>query len=184
MATEQTTAHDPTRSPRPSSPQSSTRAEAHMRSADSAESYRGRGRLEGRKALSPSLLAYAATKAAIVNFSKNLGQLLIERGIRVNAVAPGPVWTPLIAATMPVEQVKSFGQQAPIGRAAQPVELAPTYVFLASQESSYIAAETTDHGTFRTISEVIVRLRAAIGHGQPGAPVVQPGERSDRPMVR
>ena len=91
---------------------------------------------------SPSLLAYAATKAAIVNFSKNLGQLLIERGIRVNAVAPGPVWTPLIPATMPIEQVKSFGQQAPIGRAAQPVELAPTYVFLASQESSYIAGET------------------------------------------
>jgi NAD(P)-dependent dehydrogenase (short-subunit alcohol dehydrogenase family) len=91
---------------------------------------------------SPSLLAYAATKAAIVNFSKNLGQLLIERGIRVNAVAPGPVWTPLIPATMPTEQVKSFGQQAPIGRAAQPVELAPTYVFLASQESSYIAGET------------------------------------------
>src|SRR3954454_24293626 len=91
---------------------------------------------------SPSLLAYAATKAAIVNFSKNLGQLLIERGIRVNAVAPGPVWTPLIPATMPIDQVKSFGQQAPIGRAAQPVELAPAYVFLASQESSYVAGET------------------------------------------
>jgi NAD(P)-dependent dehydrogenase (short-subunit alcohol dehydrogenase family) len=91
---------------------------------------------------SPSLLAYAATKAAIVNFSKNLGQLLIERGIRVNAVAPGPVWTPLIPATMPMEQVKSFGEQAPIGRAAQPVELAPAYVFLASQEASYIAGET------------------------------------------
>jgi NAD(P)-dependent dehydrogenase (short-subunit alcohol dehydrogenase family) len=91
---------------------------------------------------SPSLLAYAATKAAIVNFSKNLGQLLIERGIRVNAVAPGPVWTPLIPATMPMDQVKSFGQQAPIGRAAQPVELAPAYVFLASQEASYIAGET------------------------------------------
>jgi NAD(P)-dependent dehydrogenase (short-subunit alcohol dehydrogenase family) len=90
----------------------------------------------------PSLLAYAATKAAIVNFTKNLGQLLAERGIRVNAVAPGPVWTPLIPATMPPEQVKSFGQQAPIGRAAQPVELAPAYVFLASQESSYIAGET------------------------------------------
>jgi NAD(P)-dependent dehydrogenase (short-subunit alcohol dehydrogenase family) len=91
---------------------------------------------------SPSLLAYAATKAAIVNFSKNLGQLLIERGIRVNAVAPGPVWTPLIPATMPPDQVKSFGEQAPIGRAAQPVELAPAYVFLASQEASYIAGET------------------------------------------
>jgi NAD(P)-dependent dehydrogenase (short-subunit alcohol dehydrogenase family) len=91
---------------------------------------------------SPELLAYAATKAAIVNFSKNLGQLVIERGIRVNAVAPGPVWTPLIPATMPVEKVKSFGEQAPIGRAAQPVEIAPAYVFLASQEASYIAGET------------------------------------------
>lgn len=91
---------------------------------------------------SPSLLAYAATKAAIVNFTQNLAQLLIEQGIRVNAVAPGPVWTPLIPATMPVDQVKSFGTQAPIGRAAQPVELAPAYVFLASQESSYVAGET------------------------------------------
>jgi NAD(P)-dependent dehydrogenase (short-subunit alcohol dehydrogenase family) len=90
---------------------------------------------------SPSLLAYAATKAAIVNFSKGLAQQVIERGIRVNAVAPGPVWTPLIPATMPPDQVKSFGEQAPIGRAAQPVELAPAYVFLASQESSYVAGE-------------------------------------------
>jgi NAD(P)-dependent dehydrogenase (short-subunit alcohol dehydrogenase family) len=91
---------------------------------------------------SPSLLAYASTKAAIVNFSKGLAQSVTERGIRVNSVAPGPVWTPLIPATMPPEQVKSFGEQAPIGRAAQPVELAPAYVFLASQESSYIAGET------------------------------------------
>jgi NAD(P)-dependent dehydrogenase (short-subunit alcohol dehydrogenase family) len=91
---------------------------------------------------SPSLLAYASTKAAIVNFSKGLAQEVIERGVRVNVVAPGPVWTPLIPATMPVEQVKSFGRQAPIGRAAQPVEVAPAYVFLASQESSYIAGET------------------------------------------
>jgi NAD(P)-dependent dehydrogenase (short-subunit alcohol dehydrogenase family) len=90
----------------------------------------------------PTLLAYAATKAAIVNFSKGLAQQVIERGIRVNAVAPGPVWTPLIPATMPPDEVKSFGEQAPIGRAAQPVELAPAYVFLASQESSYIAGET------------------------------------------
>ena len=90
---------------------------------------------------SPELLAYAATKAAIVNFTQNLGQQLIERGIRVNAVAPGPVWTPLIPATMPAEKVESFGEQAPIGRAAQPVELAPAYVFLASQESSYVNGE-------------------------------------------
>ncbi len=90
----------------------------------------------------PMLLDYAATKAAIVNFTAALAQETIERGIRVNAVAPGPVWTPLIPATMPVEKVKSFGEQAPIGRAAQPVELAPAYVFLASQEASYIAGET------------------------------------------
>jgi len=90
---------------------------------------------------SPNLLAYAATKAAIVNFTQNFAQLAIERGIRVNAVAPGPVWTPLIPATMPPEAVKSFGTQAPIGRAAQPVELAPAYVFLASQESGYVAGE-------------------------------------------
>jgi NAD(P)-dependent dehydrogenase (short-subunit alcohol dehydrogenase family) len=91
---------------------------------------------------SPELLAYAATKAAIVNFTQNLGQQLIERGIRVNAVAPGPVWTPLIPATMPAEKARSFGEQAPIGRAAQPVELAPAYVYLASQESSYVAGAT------------------------------------------
>jgi NAD(P)-dependent dehydrogenase (short-subunit alcohol dehydrogenase family) len=91
---------------------------------------------------SPNLLAYAATKAAIVNFTQNLAQHLIERGIRVNAVAPGPVWTPLIPATMPPDKVKSFGAQAPIGRAAQPVELSPAYVFLASGESSYVAGET------------------------------------------
>jgi NAD(P)-dependent dehydrogenase (short-subunit alcohol dehydrogenase family) len=78
----------------------------------------------------------------VVSYTKNLGQTLIEEGIRVNAVAPGPVWTPLIAATMPPDMVKSFGEQAPIGRAAQPVKLAPAYVFLASQESSYIAGET------------------------------------------
>jgi NAD(P)-dependent dehydrogenase (short-subunit alcohol dehydrogenase family) len=91
---------------------------------------------------SPSLLAYAATKAAIVNFSKGLAQDVIERGIRVNIVAPGPIWTPLIPATMPADQVKSFGQQAPMGRAGQPAEVAPAYVFLVSQEASYITGET------------------------------------------
>ena len=89
----------------------------------------------------PKLLDYASTKAAIVNFSKGLAQELIERGIRVNCVAPGPVWTPLIPATMPPEEVKGFGGQSPIGRAAQPVELAPAYVFLASQEASYVNGE-------------------------------------------
>jgi NAD(P)-dependent dehydrogenase (short-subunit alcohol dehydrogenase family) len=91
---------------------------------------------------SPGLLAYASTKAAIVAFSKGLAQSLIERGIRVNVVAPGPVWTPLIPATMPPDSVEGFGSQSPIGRPAQPAELAPAYVFLASDESSYVVGET------------------------------------------
>jgi NAD(P)-dependent dehydrogenase (short-subunit alcohol dehydrogenase family) len=90
---------------------------------------------------SPELLDYAMTKAAIVNVTKNLGQFLAQRGIRVNTVAPGPVWTPLIPATMPAEKVESFGQQVPMGRAAQPAELAPAYVFFASQESSYVTSQ-------------------------------------------
>jgi NAD(P)-dependent dehydrogenase (short-subunit alcohol dehydrogenase family) len=89
----------------------------------------------------PSLLAYAATKGAIVTFTKGLALEAIERGVRVNAVAPGPVWTPLIPATMPPQQVEKHGQSSPIGRTAQPAELAPVYVFLASQESSYIVGE-------------------------------------------
>ncbi|MFF4982955.1 SDR family oxidoreductase [Streptomyces sp. NPDC001046] len=88
---------------------------------------------------SPHLLDYATTKGAIVTFTQGLAQMLIERGIRVNAVAPGPVWTPLIPATMPDTQ--EFGKQAPIGRPAQPAEMAPAYVFLASQDASYITAE-------------------------------------------
>ncbi len=91
----------------------------------------------------PMLLDYASTKAAIVNFTKGLVMEVAQQGIRVNAVAPGPVWTPLIPATMPAEFVSQFGQQeSPMGRAAQPAELAPAYVFLASQESSYVNAET------------------------------------------
>ena len=90
----------------------------------------------------PMLLAYAATKAAIVNFTKGLAQETIEHGIRVNAVAPGPIWTPLIPATMPEDKVEDFGaEESPTQRAGQPAELAPVYVFLASQESSYINAE-------------------------------------------
>jgi len=90
----------------------------------------------------PMLLAYAATKAAIVNFSKGLAQETIERGIRVNAVAPGPIWTPLIPATMSEEKVEDFGaEESPTQRAGQPAELAPVYVFLASPESSYINGE-------------------------------------------
>ncbi|CAA9233118.1 MAG: Dehydrogenases with different specificities (related to short-chain alcohol dehydrogenases) [uncultured Chloroflexi bacterium] len=90
---------------------------------------------------SPALLAYAATKGAIVTFSKALAQEAIGRGVRVNVVAPGPVWTPLIPATMPPEQASEFGKQTPMGRPAQPAELAPAFVFLASQESSYIVGE-------------------------------------------
>ncbi|WP_369056562.1 SDR family oxidoreductase [Kineococcus terrestris] len=90
---------------------------------------------------SPPLLDYATTKAGIVNFTKGLGQMLAEKGIRVNSVAPGPVWTPLIPATMPEDAVGSFGEDVPLGRAGQPAELAPAFVFFASQESSYITAE-------------------------------------------
>jgi NAD(P)-dependent dehydrogenase (short-subunit alcohol dehydrogenase family) len=90
---------------------------------------------------SPHLIDYASTKAAIVNFTKNLAQELAERGIRVNSVAPGPIWTPLIPATMEPEKANEFGQQTPLGRAGQPAELAPAFVFLASQESSYITGE-------------------------------------------
>jgi NAD(P)-dependent dehydrogenase (short-subunit alcohol dehydrogenase family) len=88
---------------------------------------------------SPSLLHYAATKGAIVNFTKGLSQELAEKGIRVNAVAPGPIWTPLIPSTMDHE---NFGKQAPLKRAGQPVELAPVYVLLASTESSYVTGMT------------------------------------------
>jgi NAD(P)-dependent dehydrogenase (short-subunit alcohol dehydrogenase family) len=91
---------------------------------------------------SPQLYDYAATKAAIVNFTKNLAQEVAEMGIRVNSVAPGPIWTPLIPATMTKEKVDTFGQETPLGRAGQPAELAPAFVFLASQESSYITGET------------------------------------------
>jgi NAD(P)-dependent dehydrogenase (short-subunit alcohol dehydrogenase family) len=91
---------------------------------------------------SPHLLAYATTKGAIQNFSGGLAQLLAEKGIRVNAVAPGPVWTPLIPATMPPEKVASFGEHYPLKRPAQPCELAPVYVMLASDEASYISGAT------------------------------------------
>lgn len=90
----------------------------------------------------PKLLAYSATKAAIVNFSGSLAALLAEKGIRANAVAPGPIWTPLIPATMPPEQVESFGGEVPLQRMGQPAELAPTYVMLASDEASYISGAT------------------------------------------
>ena len=87
----------------------------------------------------PTLLAYAATKGAIANFSGGLAQLLAERGIRVNSVAPGPIWTPLIPSTMPAEQVESFGKDVPLKRPGQPAEVAPIYVLLASDQASYIS---------------------------------------------
>ena len=91
---------------------------------------------------SPQLYDYATTTAAIVNFTKKLAQEVAARGNKVNSLAPGPIWTPLIPATMTEEKVDSFGQETPIGRAGQPAELAPAFVFLASQESSYITGET------------------------------------------
>lgn len=90
----------------------------------------------------PTLLAYAATKGAIQNFTAGLAQLLAEKGIRANCVAPGPVWTPLIPATMPPDTVKSFGSEVPMKRPGQPAELAPPYVMLASSEASYISGAT------------------------------------------
>jgi NAD(P)-dependent dehydrogenase (short-subunit alcohol dehydrogenase family) len=91
----------------------------------------------------PAILDYATTKGAIVTFTKGLAQDpgVLERGLRVNAVAPGPIWTPLIPSTMPAEKAAKFGENTPLGRAGQPAELAPIYVFLASQESSYITGE-------------------------------------------
>jgi len=91
---------------------------------------------------SPSLSEYAVSKAGIANWTRATAQQLIERGIRVNGVAPGPIWTPLQPAFVPNEKIEHFGEQTPIGRAGQPVELAPAYVFLASQESSYVVGET------------------------------------------
>ncbi|MFI6074371.1 SDR family oxidoreductase [Actinoplanes sp. NPDC051343] len=87
----------------------------------------------------PTLLPYATTKGAIANFTAGLAQLLGDRGIRANAVAPGPIWTPLIPSTMPPEQVAEFGKDTPLGRPGQPKELAPVYVMLASDEASYIS---------------------------------------------
>jgi len=90
----------------------------------------------------PVLLPYAATKAAIQNFTANLSQILLTagKGIRVNAVAPGPIWTPLIPSTLP--DPENFGKDTPMGRPGQPVEVAPAYVFLASDDASYISGAT------------------------------------------
>lgn len=91
---------------------------------------------------SPSLAEYAVSKAGIANWTRAMAQQLIERGIRVNGVAPGPVWTPLQPAFVPNQKIEEFGSETPMGRAGQPVELAPAFVFLASQESSYVVGET------------------------------------------
>lgn len=90
---------------------------------------------------SPNLLDYATSKAAILNFTKGLAQELAPKGIRVNSVAPGPIWTPLIPATLPADKVGEFGADTPLGRAGQPAELAPLYVFLASDDSTYVTGE-------------------------------------------
>lgn len=91
---------------------------------------------------SPNLLPYAMTKAGIQNFTGGLAQMLGKKGIRANCVAPGPIWTPLIPATMPEEKVENFGKDTALGRAGQPAELAPIFVLLASDESSYMAGAT------------------------------------------
>jgi Dehydrogenases with different specificities (related to short-chain alcohol dehydrogenases) len=89
----------------------------------------------------PTLLPYSSTKGAIVTFTKGLAKWVVKQGIRVNAVAPGPVWTPLIPYSMPQEKVTEFGKTAPMERPAQPAELAPVYVFLASEDAAYITGE-------------------------------------------
>ncbi|MEF9930488.1 MAG: SDR family oxidoreductase [Massilia sp.] len=91
----------------------------------------------------PTLLAYATTKGAIANFTGGLSQLLADKGIRVNSVAPGPIWTPLIPSTMPADEVESFGDETPMKRPGQPKEVAPVFVMLASDEASYISGART-----------------------------------------
>ena len=90
---------------------------------------------------SPHLVDYASTKGAIVSFTRSLSGQLAEKGIRVNGVAPGPIWTPLIPATFPPDQVASFGASVPLGRPGQPNEVAPAFLFLASEDGSYITGQ-------------------------------------------
>lgn len=104
---------------------------AHIINTASVTAYRG----------SQHLLDYSASKGAIISYTRSLSQQLVKKGIYVNAVAPGPVWTPLIAATFGPEEVKTFGSQVPLGRPGQPSEIAPSYVFLASRDSSYMTGQ-------------------------------------------
>jgi NAD(P)-dependent dehydrogenase (short-subunit alcohol dehydrogenase family) len=90
---------------------------------------------------SPKLLDYSATKGAIVAFTRSLSQALVDKNIRANAVAPGPVWTPLIPSTFPADEVATFGSDTPPGRAGEPEEIATSFVFLASKDSSYITGQ-------------------------------------------
>jgi NAD(P)-dependent dehydrogenase (short-subunit alcohol dehydrogenase family) len=90
---------------------------------------------------SPELLDYSSTKGAITSFTRSLSQALVGKSIRVNAVAPGPIWTPLIPSTFPAKEVETFGSDVPLGRAGQPEEIAPSYVFLASDDSSYMTGQ-------------------------------------------
>jgi hypothetical protein len=105
--------------------------------------HEGTHRSETGRAYRPraAILDYAATKGAIVTFTKGLAPQLIERGIRVNCVAPGPVWTPLVAQSFDEEKLGRFGESNPMGRPAQPAEMAPLFVFLACNESSYVNGE-------------------------------------------
>lgn len=89
----------------------------------------------------PTLIDYSASNGAIVSLIRAASGPFLERGIRINGVAPGPVWTPLIPATFPADKVESFGKQTPMGRAGQPAELAPAYVYLASDDSSFVAGQ-------------------------------------------
>jgi NAD(P)-dependent dehydrogenase (short-subunit alcohol dehydrogenase family) len=108
------------------------RAGASIVNTASVTAYRG----------SPKLIDYSATKGAITTFTRSLAGSLVERGIRVNGVAPGPIWTPLIPASFDAEKVKSFGKDTPMKRAGQPSEVAPCYVFLCSADASYMTGQT------------------------------------------
>lgn len=90
---------------------------------------------------SDQMIDYSSTKGAIVTFTRSMARSLVSKGIRVNAVAPGPIWTPLQPASQPADRIPTFGSNTPMRRAGQPVELAPTYVYLASNDSSYVTGQ-------------------------------------------